>query len=180
MERKIVWTEALRPGLVLGGISIAYTVINMLLAKLQGGTAVSVLVNVSGVILWLAKFWLCISLFKAFMQKFAGAHQEAGNSDTFRFGLAAAILSALLYSAFYLALVTLIAPEMLTQSVDIAREAYSEVLPADQLDALDELVPKLPAMTFFANLIYCTLFGTVLSAIFSRNIPSRNPFTESE
>ena len=180
MERKTIWNDALRTGLALGGVSIAYTLLNILLSKLQGGTAVSVLVNVSGVILWVVKFWLCIHLFKLFMQKFASSHDGVTNADTFRYGIAMAVLSALVYSAFYLAWVSLIQPEMLTDAIDVAREAYSGVLPADQLEALDELAPRLPGMTFIANLLYCTLFGTVLSAIFSRNIPSRNPFTESE
>jgi hypothetical protein len=33
-------------------------------------------------------------------------------------------------------------------------------------------------VSFFTNLIYCFLFGVVLSAILSRNIPSRNPFAD--
>ena len=67
MERKVIWNDALRTGLILGGISIVYTVINILLGKLQGGAAVGVLVNVSGILLWIFKFILCIRLFKVFM-----------------------------------------------------------------------------------------------------------------
>jgi len=180
MERKVIWNDALRTGLILGGISIVYTVINILLGKLQGGAAVGVLVNVSGILLWIFKFILCIRLFKVFMQKFACAHEGVTNGDTFRYGMAMAVLSAVLYSAFYLAWVTLIQPDMFKDSIDLAREAYSGIFTADQLESFDELAPKLPGMTFFANLIYCTLFGTVLSAIFSRNIPSRNPFSQPE
>lgn len=180
MERKVIWNDALRTGLILGGISIVYTVINILLGKLKGGAAVGVLVNVSGILLWIFKFILCIRLFKVFMQKFACAHEGVTNGDTFRYGMAMAVLSAVLYSAFYLAWVTLIQPDMFKDSIDLAREAYSGIFTADQLESFDELAPKLPGMTFFANLIYCTLFGTVLSAIFSRNIPPRNPFSQPE
>ena len=176
MERKIVWNDALRSGLVLGGISIAYMVVNLLLAKLQGGAAVGVLVNVGGVLLWVFKFYICIRLFKLFMLRFAAAHEGVTNGDTFRFGVATAFLSALLYAAFYMAWVSFIQPDMFNDAMELARETYSNMLTADQLDSLDELAPKMPGMTFFANLIYCTLFGTVLSAIFSRNIPPRNPF----
>ena len=179
MERKIVWNSALRYGLILGGISIAYMIVNMLLGKLSGnGVALSVFANVGGVLLWLLKIYLCIHFFKAFMQKFAAANQEATNADTFRFGFAMAVLSALLYAAFYLAWVTLIQPDILSDSLEVASEAYSNILTADQLESMEELLPKLPGFSFVANLIYCTAFGTVLSAIFSRNIPSRNPFQE--
>ncbi|MBO4566952.1 MAG: DUF4199 domain-containing protein [Bacteroidales bacterium] len=176
MDRKIVWNDALRSGLVLGGISIAYMVVNMLLGKLNGGAAVGVLVNVGGVLLWLFKFYICIRLFKLFMLRFASAHEGVTNADSFRFGFATALLSALLYSAFYLAWVSFVQPDIFNDAIDLARETYSNMLTADQLDSFDELAPKMPGMSFFANLIYCTLFGTVLSAIFSRNIPSRNPF----
>ena len=176
MDSKIVWNDAAKSGLVLGGISVAYMVLNILLGKIQGGSAAGILVNVGGVILWLAKFILCIKLFKLFMQKFAARNPEVSNSGTFRFGLATALLSALVYSAFYLAWVSFIQPDMLTASIDMVRESYTSIFTAEQMESLDELVPRLPALTFFTNLIYCFLFGLVLSAIFSRNIPSRNPF----
>lgn len=179
MEKTNVWNDALRTGLVLGGISIIYTVINILLGKAGGGTAVSVLVNVGGVLLWIAKIVLCIYLFKAFMLKFSKAHEGVSNGDTFRYGVAMAVLSAVLFSAFYLAWMTLIQPDMISDAIAVARDAYADILPSDQLDSFDELAPKLPGMMFFGNLIYCTLFGTVLSAIFSRSIPPRNPFTEN-
>ena len=180
MDRKIVWNDAARSGLVLGGVSAAYLVLNVLVGKIQGGTAAGIIANVTGLVLWVVKFVLCIRLFKFFMQKFAARDSGITNSDTFRFGVATALLSALVYSAFYLAWVSFIQPDMLTMSMDMVRESYSGMFTAEQFEALDELTPKLPALTFFSNLIYCWLFGLVLSAIFSRNIPSRNPFGTPE
>lgn len=176
IQGKIVWNSASRSGLVLGGVSIAYMLCTALLGKLKGGPAIGVIVNVSSLLLWVFKFILCIRLMKFFMQKFAGANSEATNGDTFRFGTATALLSALLYSAFYLAWVSFIDPEMLSSSLDLMRESYSSTLTSEQMDSLDELVPKLPTITFYVNLVWCWLFGTILSAIFSANIPSRNPF----
>ena len=177
MERKIVWNDALRSGLVLGGVSILYLVINMLLEKISGGAAARVLVNVGGVLLWAFKLYICIRLFKLFMLRFAAAHEgEVTTSDTFRFGFATALLSALLFSAFYLAWVSFIQPDLFTDALDAAREAYSNILTSDQLDSFEEFGSKMGGILFVANLIYCTAFGTVLSAIFSRNIPPRNPF----
>ncbi|MBQ3941282.1 MAG: hypothetical protein II676_00365, partial [Bacteroidales bacterium] len=83
VERKIVWSDAARSGLVLGGVSIAYMVCSMLLTKIQGGTFASVLVNVSSLLLWVFKLVLCIRLMKIFMQKFAASHEGVSNSDTF-------------------------------------------------------------------------------------------------
>lgn len=179
VQQKIVWSDATRSGLVLGGVSIAYFLVNILLGKLPEGKAVAVLVNVSSILLWVAKIALCISLMKSFMKKFAASHEGVSNADTFRFGNATALLSALLYSGVYLAWVTLINPGMFSESIDLAMQSYQGMFSQAQIDAMDEMMPRMPALTFFANLIYCWLFGMILSAIFSRNIPSRNPFQES-
>lgn len=180
VERKIVWSDAARSGLVLGGVSIAYMVCSMLLTKIQGGTFASVLVNVSSLLLWVFKLVLCIRLMKIFMQKFASSHEGVSNSDTFRFGTCTALLSAILYSAFFLAWISFIQPDMLTSSLDTVKEAYSEALTEAQLESMDGMMAKLPNVMFFVNLFWCWLFGTVLAAIFSRNIPPRNPFIDEQ
>lgn len=180
IQQKIVWNDAMRGGLVLGGVSIVYMICNLLLTEAAGASsaAVSVIASVGSVLLWVFKFLLCLQLFKRFMQRFASSHEEVTNRDTFRYGVVVALLSALVYSAFYLAWVTLIQPDALAESLDLAREAYASIMTADQLESFEEMLPKLPGMTFFLNFIYCFLFGTVLSSIYSRNIPSRNPFSE--
>ena len=47
---------------------------------------------------------------------------------------------------------------------------------ANTMGQMEQMIPQMPTFSFFFNLIYCWLFGTVLSAIFSRNIPPQNPF----
>ncbi|MBO6170095.1 MAG: DUF4199 domain-containing protein [Bacteroidales bacterium] len=178
IERKIVWSDAAKSGLALGGVSIAYMLITTLLSMIKGGTAASILVNVSSVLLWAFKFILCIRLMKFFMQKFAGAHEGVSNSDSFRFGTVTALLSALIYSAFFLAWISFIQPDMLAESIETAKAGYADALPEAQLDAMDDMLGKLPNIMFFVNLFWCWLFGTVLAAIFSREIPPRNPFKE--
>ena len=180
IDRKIVWNDAASSGLVLGGVSIAYMVCSLLLAKIQGSTAVSVIVNVSSVLLWIFKFILCIRLMRFFMQRFAIRHEDVTNRDTFRMGCATALLSALLYSGFYLAWVLLIQPDMFKESIDLALGTYEGTFTSAQMDMMEEMIPKLPTMTFFLNFFWCWLFGTVLSAIFSRNIPSSNPFAGND
>ena len=179
IQQKIVWSDATRSGLVLGGVSIAYFLINILMTKLPEGKGIAVLVNVAGILLWVAKLVACISLMKFFMKRFAASHEGVTNSDTFRFGNATAFLSALLYAALYLAWVSLVDPNMFADSMEQAMASASSMFGQAQLDEMEEMMPKLPTITFFANLVYCWLFGMVLSAIFSRNIPSRNPFIQS-
>ena len=180
IESKSLWNEAARSGLVLGGVSVAYMLLTFPLGKLQeAGGGLSALGNVLGIALWVAKLIICIRLMKFFMQKFAEGNEGITNNGTFHFGTATALLSALIFSAFSLAWVLFIQPDMYAESFEVAKDAYSSMLSSEQLDSLDELVPKMPTFTFFINLVWCWLFGTVLSAIFSRNIPPRNPFADN-
>lgn len=178
-QRTSVWNDAAKSGLVLGGVSVAYMLCTVLLGKLQdAGGALAAVGNVTGILLWIAKLVICIRLMKFFMQKFASANQGVTNGDNFRFGSATALLSALIFSAFTLAWSLFIQPDMYAEGLEAAKEMYSGMMSAEQLSSFDEMVPKLPTWVFFFNLTWCWLFGTVLAAIFSHNIPPRNPFAD--
>lgn len=177
-QSKSLWNEAARGGLVLGLVSIVYMVINSLTAKINASGAGAALVNVGNILLWVFKLYLCIRLMKYFMQKYAAGRDGITNSGSFKFGTATALLSALLFSGFSLAWMLFIQPDMFEDAMASATQMYENMLTADQLESMQELAPRLPTIAFFVNLVWCWLFGTVLAAIFSRNIPPRNPFND--
>ena len=177
ISRKDLWDGAGKAGLVLGLVSSAYVLISMLLTKLSGSTGMALVSTLLSFLLWALKFGGCIYLMKLFMTRFAAAHPGCDNSDTFRFGMVTAFLSALIFSAFDLAYLTWLAPDTMSQAIETVTEAYGSMLPAESIEAMEEM--NFGQISFFTNLIYCFLFGTVLSAILSRSIPSRNPFSES-
>ncbi len=179
-EKNIIWEHAGKAGLVLGGVSILYMVLTALTGKLaeNAGSGLNILLTLVNFLLWIAKFGACTYLMRLFMQRFAKADPAADNSRVFRFGARTALLSALLYSAFYLAYVSFIAPDTFEKALEILQD--NPLLGASEMDAVEEMIPRLPTFSFFVNLFYCWLFGTVLSAILSRNIPSRNPFTDEQ
>lgn len=168
------WDAAARAGLVLGGVSAAYFALNSLLSTYGASFAGSTVTALLNLVLWGVKFWLCIALLKRFMQAFAADGENVTNGGTLRFGICTALLSSLVYSAFFLAWVSFIQPDIFVDALQNAAAA----LPADALSQVQEILPKLPQLTFWTNLVYCFLFGTVLSLILSRNIPSQNPFDE--
>lgn len=180
IDRKTIWNEGARAGLVFGAIAIAYSVITIFTGKLNGSGAAGVafLITLMNLILWLGKFLGCIFLMKALMRNLTARYSGVTNQDTFRYGVVTALLSALLYSAFSLALALFIKPDLLTEAFDTAVSSYSSMMDSNALDSIDKIRDSLPQIIFFTNLIYCFLFGTVLSAILSRNIPSRNPFVD--
>lgn len=174
-DKKTIWSDAAVPGLVLGGISTIYFIINTLISRIDpGNTGAALMGSAADMILWAAKFILCIILMKKFMKARSFRQPEADNSDIFKFGCAIALLSAIVYSAFYLATVQFIFPDTFDKILDLLRD--NPMIDAASMEQLENLFPKLPSMTFFVNFFYCWLFGTILSAIFSRNIPPVNPF----
>ena len=102
ISRKDLWDGAGKAGLVLGLVSSAYVLISMLLTKLSGSTGMALVSTLLSFRLWALKFGGCIYLMKLFMTRFAAAHPGCDNSDTFRFGMVTAFLSALIFSLPFL------------------------------------------------------------------------------
>lgn len=174
-DKKSLWDSAGKAGLVLGALCVAYIAVTSFSAKLgTDSKMVAMLISLLNTCLWIAKFVGCIVLMKYFMKKYAASDKQITNSDTFRFGSATALLSGLIYSAFYLAWVLFIQPDSFQAAFDMIIQ--NSGLDSDMFSELENMLPKMPVISFFSNLLYCWLFGTVISAIFSRNIPSRNPF----
>lgn len=131
---------------------------------------------VIGGVIWLAKFGGCIFAMRFFMLKFVADHPDATNRETRLLGSRSALLSALIVSAYTLATTMLISPEQLQESLNIAMSQYSSMLDSNSMAAVEGMMDRLPVIMFFTNLAYCFIYGCILSAILSRDIPSRNPF----
>ena len=129
-------------------------------------------------LLWAVKLGACIYLMRFFILRFAKNDPTVDNSRAFRFGTLTALLSALLYSAFYLAYVSFIAPDTFSDAISMFED--NPMMDSNAMSMMEEMIPRMPTISFFINLIWCWLFGTVLAAIFSRNVSSKNPFIDEQ
>lgn len=87
IERKTIWEEASRKGLILGIITITYLILGLFLDKLiAGGGARAVIGNVLTTVLWIVKTTVCIYLLYKFIARFRLDNAEAERSDCYRFG----------------------------------------------------------------------------------------------
>lgn len=182
-ENKVnIWSEASMPGLVLGAVSIAYLLLNSLITGLAGTGMVAFLIGTLTFVVWAGKFVLCIWLFGFFQKKFAKAHGITERKKIFQYGLVVAGFSALLYSVFSLAYMLYINPEALNASFDLAMQQYAPMMDSSTLESMENLRADMPAATFIVNLLWCFLFGTILSAIFSSKLApdSDNPFQDEQ
>ena len=72
-----------------------------------------------------------------------------------------------------------ISADFYEQVFGTAIQQMSATLDSNSLAALEKVVDNIPQIAFFYNLLYCFIYGTVLSAILARNIGSKDPFTEN-
>ena len=171
--RKTLWEEAGKAGLALGAVSTAYLFLTQLTGSVQMPALLTMLINT---VLWAAKFGGCIWLMMFFMKKFAQQNPNVQNSTTFRFGMAASVLSALVYAAASFANTAFISADMIAENTRLLMEQMAPVMDSNSLNQMEGFMEKLPQITFFSNLFYCIIYGSILSFILSRNIPSKNPF----
>ena len=171
--RKILWEEAGKAGLVLGLTSTAYLFLTQYLGSAQIYDKVKML---AAALLWAGKFGGCIYLMASYMKKFANQDKAIDNKTVLRFGLAASLLSAMIYAAASFANTAYISSELIHEQFDILMQQMAPMMDSNSLSQIDEMMANLPQITFFSNLFYCFIYGGVLSLILSHIIPSKNPF----
>ncbi|MBQ4286815.1 MAG: DUF4199 domain-containing protein [Bacteroidales bacterium] len=176
INNSIIRNEAGKDGLILGLVTILF----MLASQFAGKIDSPAITGVLGFFLWLAKFLGCIFLMRFFMKKLVAGYDGVIGADTFRLGVWVALFSALICSAFTLINMLYISPDSLSETFDQLFEQMGPMLDSNSQEALTAMEPKMPVISFFTTLVYCFLFGVILSAILSKNIPKADPFAEVE
>ena len=174
--KKQMWNAAGTAGLALGAVSAAYMFAGQMISgSLEPATGWQMALSA---VLWMTKFIGCIWLMKFFMTKYAKDNGIKDNKDVFKMGAATALLSATMFSAIYLANMLYISADYYDQVYQTAFQQMSAGFDSNSMAMLEKIIDKLPQITFFYNLSYCFVFGTVLSSILSRNIPAKDPFAD--
>ena len=116
------------------------------------------------------------SIMKYCMNRFTIENPTATNSDTFKLGTLIAMFSAIVFSVITVADHLYIFPEYYQSLYAAMIQEYSKFMSAARIDEMKAMLADAPKTAFIGTFIYCFLFGTVLSLILSRNIPSKDPF----
>ena len=172
-----MWNQAGKAGLVLAAVSIADMIYAQLITSGNLNEEPSTAVTTISFVVQTVKIVGCILLMKFFMLKFYNS-AEVNKNEAFKMGMATALLSAFVYSAIYFINLRYI-------STDYCIELQNALIAKAKLDIAGEEFARLSEMvqtyfhqlTFFSNLIYCFIYGTVLSALISRSLPNKNPFS---
>ena len=175
MNMKNIWNSAAIGGLALGLTSTVYMFVTQLLGTSQMPTFLNMLLSF---ILWGVKFGGCIWLMTFFMKKFVKDNEGADNQSVFRMGLLTALLSAVVYAAASFFNAAYISADLFAEQYAQMMQQMAPMMDSNSKTLVEDMLGNMPQITFFSNLIYCFLFGCVLSAILSRNIPSKDPFAD--
>lgn len=173
--KKTMWNYAGKAGLMLGLISTASMFLGQAASTITDNS--SALTLLLGMLLWCAETGGCIYLMYFFMKKLAN-DSSVDNSTTFKMGVATAFLSAIVYSAAAFANMAYISTDLYAEQMQMTIQQMDSVMDANTRSMFNNLMENLPQITFFTNLIYCFLFGTVASFIISRMVPSKDPFAD--
>ena len=169
MNSKIIWNTACIAGLALGAVSTVCMFTGQYLSTQQLSAGAN---SFLGLILWLVETVGCIWLMGFFMKKMVRENNDVTNSQTFRMGLA----TGLLFAAANFANIAFISADYYTKTIDAILQQMSSTMDSNSLAAADAVLNYLPQISFFGTLIQCVIFGTIVAAILSRSIPSKDPF----
>ncbi len=170
----VSWNSAAVAGLVMGVATIImdYLPTLALAIGLNG-----FLGNIFAYLLKLAKIAACIFLFMNLTDRFHKS-VETDYAKLQHYGLKVALFSSVLVAGFSLVQILVINPDTIAQMIQAIQETYRNMLDSNSMAAMEKMMSKLPAITFFFSLIYCFLWGWVLSTIFARKRFPVNPFGE--
>ena len=172
ISNKILWNLAAKNGLILGCTTTACYFLNTVLVGLDSAIAISIM----SFLIWGIKFGSAIYLMHFFMKKLAGTFDKVNNRTTFKYGMYIALFSSVIFSGAILLDQSVISPERLELQMEAIYKLYSNILDSNSMTALESMQNSIPQITFFSNLIYCFIYGTVLSSILSNSVPKKDPF----
>ena len=69
-------------------------------------------------------------------------------------------------------------PDMVAQMVKSTQEAYQGMMDSNTATAMEKMMNMIPAFTFVFTLLYCYLWGWMLSTAFARRLFPVNAFGE--
>ena len=178
ISRKTLWDSAGKGGLILGGVTIAFMALNLVLELLPDNSIGTFLTTILSFIIWAAKLFCCVYVLFALMRKFTLDFPGADRATVRKFGVIVGFTSALIYSAFVLVYFLYINPDALAESFAAATDAYSGMLDSNSMQAIEQMQGSMPAIMFFGTLVYCTLFGWAASAIIASRMVKDDPFKQ--
>ena len=169
-----MWNSAAKGGLILGGATVLCTALSSAVGLLPQSGAGVFLGTVLGFALWVVKLVGCIWILYTLMKKFAEAWPSADRQTVRRFGFRVVLTSALIVSAYMLVYYLYIAPDTFEEAMTLL--ADNPMMDDNAREMLASMEGRMPVYSFFASLIWCILYVTVVSGILGSRLRPNDPF----
>ena len=176
IDGRIIRENAMRAGLILGGISAAYELI-ALLPGVAGGFAGALL---GGLIflLRIVKVIVIIGLLKQMIIRLGAQYEGVTRREGLRFGFLAAFFSSLIVTGASLLILQWLSPDMTAAFSEAMQEMQNtQGLPPESIEAVERTVDwfarNYALLSSITNFIYCMVWGIVLTAIHVQHLPPR-------
>lgn len=164
------WNTAAVTGLIMAAVTIVLALILSLCSKIGGvgGSAFSFILS-------LVKICVCIWVFGLIMKRFYDT-VENDYVSLQRYGMKVALFSSILVAAWSALDILVFHPGQMEESIAEMQSQMSGMLDSNSLAAMEDILPKLPVISFFSNLIYCFIWGWILATVYARRLCPINPF----
>ncbi len=171
IDKKIIANEAAKAALIFGLVSVAYLFCAFLMSESPIG----------GIVLWifrLAKLVGLIWLMRALMFKLKNKYAGVGRKELIRYGSFIALFSAIIVASGTYICYNLIFPEAITTMMDSVFEQLAPMLDSNGMEMLRSMESSIDIYETVSNLIYCFLYGWILSLILAPRICPTDIFSE--
>lgn len=168
MEQKSKISSAALNGLILGAVTIVYSLI-VTLVEPKGFLSI---------ILWTIKFAATNYLLYYLIKEFAKPYNYIKYGECFSYGVLVSSFSAIICACFSFISMAFLFPDqtdMIIEQVQTAMGSQSNIT-EEQEAMFDKLLPRLPELTLFFSLIYYTIYGVIASSIIANFTKKTDPF----
>ena len=176
IDNKIISSEAARVALIFGAISGGYIFVSGALGHMNSAVAS----NLISIVLWVAKFVGCIVLMRFFMKRLQSSYEGVTRGSLISFGSYIALFSAIITAACSYISVQYVFPEQISQAFDMMFQQYSSMLDSNSMAALEQMEGKMGIITMSSQLIWCFLYGWILSSILANNLAGKKDIFDDD
>lgn len=169
IDSKILSSEAAKAALFFGLISGGYMFVNGILSTAES----PLLVGILSTVLWAGKFVGCILLMRFFMKKLLGSYEGVTRQNLLGYGTLIALFSAIITAACSYISVQYVFPGQITEAFNTAFEQTAGMLDSNSMAALEGLESKMGVISLVSNLIWCFVYGWLLSVIMSNSLAGK-------
>lgn len=168
----VSWNSAAAAGLVMALATIAAEYLTSLPTLLGangfGGAALVYILKI-------VKIVACVYVFRLLMLRFHNSVQT-DYTRLQHYGLKLALFSSIIVSGFSLVQILVINPDTMTQMIQEVENTYQNLMDSNTMAAMEKMMSKIPVITFFSSLVYCYLWGWILSTAFAKRLFPIDPF----